>query len=92
MPNHVHVMAETLDGHALGAIVASWKQYVARMANRHLARSGPFWHADYVDRNIRNHEHYDTALHYIEANPMKAGLVARAADWRWSSAWRRLTT
>jgi REP element-mobilizing transposase RayT len=89
MPNHVHVMTEVLEGYALGAIVASWKQFVARMANRHLARSGSFWHPDYFDRYIRNEDHYHAALTYIEANPVKAGLVSENASWRWSSAWRR---
>ncbi|HKU97338.1 MAG TPA: transposase, partial [Vineibacter sp.] len=58
MPNHVHTMVEMLDGHGLGAAVASWKQYVARMANRHLERSGPFWHVDYFDRFVRDEGHY----------------------------------
>jgi len=26
------------------------------------------------------------ATHYVERNPVKAGLVERAEDWRWSSA------
>jgi REP-associated tyrosine transposase len=26
---------------------------------------------------------------YVERNPVRAGLVSRAEDWRWSSLWRR---
>lgn len=89
MPNHVHVMLEVTDGHQLGAIVASWKQFTARLADRRLERSGPFWQLDYFDRFVRDAGHYDAALHYIEENPVKAGLTNDRANWRWSSAWRR---
>jgi putative transposase len=89
MPNHVHVMAEIDEGYRLGDIVASWKQFSARMANRHLARTGPFWQADYFDRYVRDDAHFAVALQYIEDNPVQAGLVDKAEAWRWSSAWRR---
>lgn len=89
MPNHVHVMAEIGNGYRLGDIVASWKQLSARMANRRLGRAGPFWQVDYFDRYVRDDAHFVMAMHYIENNPVQAGLVATAEAWRWSSAWRR---
>ena len=34
-------------------------------------------------------EHYWSAIRYVERNPVRAGLVARAQDYPWSSAgWR----
>src|SRR5205814_1809048 len=30
-------------------------------------------------------EHFLTVCRYVEANPIRAGLVKRAEDWRWSS-------
>ena len=30
--------------------------------------------------------HLLTAIRYVELNPVRAGLAARAEDWRWSSA------
>ncbi len=44
------------------------------------------WHRDYFDRYIRNNGHFETVVNYIHNNPVKAGLVKRAEDWRWSSA------
>jgi putative transposase len=29
------------------------------------------------------------ACRYVERNPLRAGLVSRAEEWRWSSLWRR---
>lgn len=42
MPNHVHVVFSPLRGHALEAVVHSWKSFSALAANRLLGRSGAF--------------------------------------------------
>lgn len=47
----------------------------------------PVWHRDYFDRFIRDAGHYTNAVNYIHNNPVKAGLVKRKEDWRWSSAY-----
>ena len=52
MPNHLHVMIETLRGHTLAAVLHSWKSYTAKQANKQLGRTGAFWQAEYVDRAI----------------------------------------
>ena len=44
------------------------------------------WHRGYWDRHIRDENHFQQTVAYIQQNPVKAGLVARAEDWRWSSA------
>jgi hypothetical protein len=36
---------------------------------------------------VRNQDEFGRILAYIENNPMKAGLVAEATQYRWSSAW-----
>ena len=41
---------------------------------------------DYFDRYVRNDEHLAAAMSYIEQNPVKAGLVNSANEWRWGSA------
>jgi len=46
----------------------------------------PIWHREYWDRYIRDHAHYVNVVKYIHENPLKAGLVARPEDWKWSSA------
>ena len=53
---------------------------------------GRIWHREYWDRYIRDEVHFRQVVDYIHANPVKAGLVARAEGWRWSSAaWNRTT-
>ena len=38
---------------------------------------------------VESDEHLYTVLRYVERNPVRANLVQRAQDWRWSGAWRR---
>ena len=37
---------------------------------------------------MESDEHLLTVLGYVERNALRAGLVERAEDWRWSSLWR----
>ena len=86
MPNHVHVLIETLPGFPLADVVHSWKSYTAKQANQTLQRTGGFWMPDYFDRYIRDEQHLGAVTDYMEQNPVKAGLVGSAGDWRWGSA------
>ena len=72
------------------------KGYTAREANKLLQRSGqPFWQKESYDHAARNEREAGRIRRYIEDNPVKAGLVARAEDYPWSSAspkWKAETT
>ena len=85
MPNHVHAMIETLPGFPLSGVVQSWKSFTAKQANRLLGRRGSFWMEDYFDRYIRDETHLSAVTSYMERNPVNAGLVHDAEDWRWGS-------
>ena len=85
MPNHLHVLVEVWDT-PLMKLVKSWKDHVARGANKVLGRSGAFWEREYLDTVIADEEHRRTAVRYIENNPVKAGLTREAKEWAWSSA------
>ncbi|MBZ0271172.1 transposase [bacterium] len=86
MPNHVHVIVQPIAPHLLAKIVQSWKSFTAKQINKAVGREGQVWQVEYWDRFIRNEEHYKSAVTYIHENPVVAGLVARADEWKWSSA------
>ncbi len=46
---------------------------------------GPFWQPKYFDNIMRRVRDFWAKLEYIHNNPVAAGLVANAGDWRWSS-------
>ena len=92
MPNHVHVLFEPINGWTVAKIVASWKKFTARKICDERRESGegpdaPVWHREYWDRFIRDRRHLEQAVEYIHLNPVKAGLVATAESWLWSSAY-----
>jgi len=86
MPNHVHTLYTPEPRWELSQIAHSWKSFTANECNKVLGRAGEFWQREPFDRYIRNQKHFNSALRYIENNPVKAGLCAQAEDWPWSSA------
>ncbi len=88
MPNHIHILAELW--RPLPVVLRNWKSYTSGAANAVLQRTGKsFWQTDYFNRYIRDENHYRKVVHYIENNPVKAGLARCAAEWPWSSAYYR---
>ena len=102
MPNHVHALIETREGWPLDGVLHSWKSFTSHEAGKVLRGvaggtpalpgrerqrpAGEFWQREYLDRYVRNAEHYAKVLAYIEENPVKAGLAKIKTDWPWSSA------
>lgn len=86
MPNHVHVVVELLQGHRLGSVLHSWKSFTANKANALIGRTGALWHDDFFDRYMRDEDHLERTIGYVEQNPVKANLVDSAEKWPWSSA------
>jgi REP element-mobilizing transposase RayT len=87
MPNHIHFLLTPNENHSLSEIIHSIKSYTSQKANKILRRKGKFWEEDYFDRYIRNYEHFEQTVAYIENNPVKARLCEKASDWKFSSAY-----
>lgn len=85
MSNHVHVLLDPIQ--SLAKVTRGVKGVSAREANKALNRVGKrFWQDESFDRGIRSLAEFERVRAYIENNPVKAGLVAKPEDWRWSSA------
>jgi REP element-mobilizing transposase RayT len=84
MPNHVHIVV--LPSAPVAKITKALKGFTGKQANKILKRSGPFWQDESYDQWIRDRYHLSSAVRYVELNPVKAGFVDRAEEWRWSSA------
>lgn len=85
MPNHVHLMLvpETTD--ALRATLASAHTTYAQRINQQQQASGHLFQGRFASYAMDD-AHMMVAARYIENNPVKAGIVQRAEEWRWSSA------
>ena len=85
MPNHVHLLMTPLI--AVPKVMQSLKRFTAREGNRILGLTGqPFWQDESYDRLVRDDTEFDRITHYIETNPVKAGLAATPEEFQWSSA------
>ena len=97
MPNHVHAVIWLPKTGQLSQFMKAWKQKSSfhirdwyrenaeeyDEAHREGAR---FWQPKYYAFEIYKREKLEEKLQYMHENPVGAGLVTRATDWRWSSA------
>jgi REP element-mobilizing transposase RayT len=88
MPDHVHLLLtplRDLDGnlYSLVEILQGIKSASAHSLNRALGRSGPVWQEESFDHVLRSDESFEQKAEYIRQNPIRAGLVKEAADYRW---------
>ena len=56
-----------------------------RRYHRHYGTTGHGWEGRFKAFPVQDDEHLVTVLRYVERNALRAELVARAEDWKWSS-------
>ena len=65
----------------------SLKGITAKRANTMLALTGrSCWQYESYDHLVRHEREFEKIRNYIEENPVRAGLVRQADEYRWSSA------
>jgi putative transposase len=87
MPNHFHlVLRPELDGQLsefmrllTGTHSKRWHAY------RGSAGTGAVYQGRYKAFPVQTDRHFLTVCRYVERNALRANLVGRAEDWRWSS-------
>jgi putative transposase len=97
MPNHVHLVFEIVERfdeslsvrdnvphYKVTDIMGSLKKHTALEANKILCRSGQFWQHESYDHVVRSGKELDGIISYVLNNPVKAKLVSRWEEWKWS--------
>ena len=77
MPDHLHVFVCGSDDFELGRWIGMLKQFLAK----EIDVRNPVWQRGFFDHILRNDESYGQKWNYVRENPVRAGLVTRAADW-----------
>jgi putative transposase len=92
LPNHWHlVLWPEQDGQLSSYLHWVTMTHTQRWhAHYHSAGSGPVYQGRFKSFAVQEDEHLWTLCRYVERNPLRAGLVKRAEDWRWSSLWHRV--
>jgi putative transposase len=84
MPNHVHLILVPSDPDGLRRALARVHRSYAGIIQARRKRSGHFWQGRF-GAVAMDEPHLAAALRYVSLNPVRARLVERAQDWRWSS-------
>ena len=84
MPNHVHLIVTPKTADGLGRAIGEAHRQYARQRNRAQQASGHVWEGRYYSVALDD-AHLVAAARYVARNPVRAGLVARAEEWQWSS-------
>ena len=85
MGNHLHLLATPQTDKALPLMMqAVGRAYVLSFNKRH-GRTGTLWEGRYRSTLIQTERYFLACMAYIDLNPVRAGMVAQAADYAWSS-------
>ncbi len=85
MPNHVHLILVPAHEDGLRAALAEPHRRYAAMVNERSGWKGHLWQERFASFPM-DEEWLIACARYVELNPVRAGLVRRPEDWRWSSA------
>lgn len=85
MPNHVHLILVPKDEDGLRAALAEAHRRYTRHINLREGWHGFLWQGRFASVAV-DENHLMACARYVELNPVRAKLVRRARDWRWSSA------
>ncbi len=85
MSNHIHLVLVPGQIDSLEVLLRRVHGRYAQMVNTKRLRSGHLWQNRYFSCPL-SESHLRRVLAYVERNPVRAGLVAQAEQYEWSSA------
>jgi putative transposase len=85
MTNHVHILATPAEPGALSTMMQSLGRCYVRYVNRAYQRTGTLWEGRFRSGVVDSDDYLLRVYRYIEMNPVRAGLVRHASEYRWSS-------
>jgi len=84
LPDHVHLIVVPSHADGLRQLFADAHRRYASRINRRNRWTGHLWQGRY-GAVVLDAAHLIDAIAYISLNPVRAGLVKRPQDWKWSS-------
>lgn len=87
MPDHLHWLVQLRSG-TLQEQVQGLKSRSAIAVNALSNSSGQLWQKGFHDHALRKEEDVQAVARYVVANPLRAGLVEKLADYPfWNATW-----
>jgi putative transposase len=84
MTNHYHLLLQTIED-SLANTMQYFKSHYAIWFNRKYKHTGHLHQGRYHSIPVETDAYFTTVARYIHLNPVRAGMVARPEDYRWSN-------
>lgn len=91
MQNHWHLVLYPINDSDMGEFMR-WLTTTHVRQRRVATQSvgdGHLYQGTYKSFPVKTDKYLNDLVRYVEQNPLRAKLVKRAQDWKWSSLWRR---
>lgn len=85
MPNHIHLLIESLLSNNISKFMHWINRGYTAYFNAKYDKVGHLWQGRFKSKPILKGQYLIYCANYIEANPVKAGLVDDIAEYKWSS-------
>jgi putative transposase len=85
MTNHVHLFITPHAANSCAQLMKNVGQRYVQRVNARRSRSGTLWEGRFYSCLVPTERYAVACYRYVECNPVKPGMVAKAADYRWSS-------
>ena len=83
MGNHYHLVVR-MGPAPLSRSMKSLQQLVTRSRNRRAKVFGPMWQGRFKAKQVEDQSYLSQLIAYVHLNPVKAGIVNRPKEYRWS--------
>lgn len=85
MTNHVHLLVTPGQPDSISRLMQSVGRRYVQYINYSYKRSGTLWEGRYKASLVQSEEYLLSCMRYIELNPVRADMVQRPEDYKWSS-------
>jgi putative transposase len=85
MTNHIHLLLTPQSEDSLARLMQYLGRHYVPYINRRHCRSGTLWEGRYKASLVQQELYLFRCYHYIELNPVRAGMVEEPGGYRWSS-------
>lgn len=85
MTNHVHLLLTPQIGQGCALMMKMLAQCYTQHVNRVYQRTGSLWDSRFRSCLVPTERYALTCYRYVELNPVSAGMVGHAREYRWSS-------
>ena len=85
MDNHVHLLLSPSTKDGISVVMKHLGQRYVQHVNTIYRRTGGLWEGRFFSSVVDSGAYLFSCYRYIEMNPVRAGMVRCAADFRWSS-------